>query len=103
MATKSNSLKIKANKALNALIVIGIIGVAGFVLRWQPVADAVAGAIGKPELSGKISLYADTATGVSIGSILVFVAYLVAGSPLLAVMLGGLGLITLFFTLKKVL
>jgi hypothetical protein len=83
------------------LTVVGIIGLLGFILRWPAVADKVAEMIGKPELSGTISLYADTATGLAVSFMLLYFAFLTVSNPILAIVFAGLGLIVTYFTVKK--
>jgi hypothetical protein len=101
MSKKSKNLRIKTNKAAMLLTVVGIIGLLGFVFRWPVVADKVAEMIGKPELSGTISLYADTATGLAVSFVLLYFAFLTVGNPILAVVFAGLGLVVTYFTVKK--
>lgn len=101
MAQKSKNLKLKANKAVGLITFLGIVGALGFLLRWPVIADQVAKAIGKPEMSGTISNYADAATGLSVAVTLLYFAFLVASNPVAALLLAILGIITAFFTLKK--
>lgn len=95
---KQGTLKQRKNHAL-ILGLVAVAGVVAFLMRTFP--DQVAQATGWD--SGMISIWADTVLGMSVAIVLMYMGFALIGSPLLGLFIGLLGVITAYFTLKKVL